>query len=472
VIITVEDYKQIRQMYLSGKSQRQIARKLKISRNTVSKYCEGFAVPWERKVPERETTVLTKEIITFIQECLDEDKKEHIKKQRHTAKRIYDRLVVEKGFIGGESTIRAKVKEIKGLKAKVFVPLIFLPGEAMQIDWGSAKIYLNGERITVNLFCARLCFSCTPIVLAYRRQNQESFLEALVRTFNFFDGVPEKIIFDNGKVAVKEGFGINAKKQAGYTALSAHYGFEALFCNPAKGNEKGLVEGLVGWARRNILVPIPKVESLDELSQMLESRCLDYRSHQIRGKRASVGDMFREEKEHLRLLPGYKFETAKCSNVRVSTYSTVRFDSNDYSVPTNFCGRNVSVKGGAEIIEIYYQGKIIGTHNRCFKKHSSIYSLEHYLPILESKKRAVFNAAPVIQNLPIEFINWLKENTTSHKQLMNLLWKCTEYGWKNVWQNNITQATLPIVPHQIEVDSVNLSKYDDLVTNNRSAICH
>ncbi|MDD4082567.1 MAG: IS21 family transposase, partial [Sphaerochaetaceae bacterium] len=286
MIITVEDYKQIRQMYLSGKSQRQIARKLRISRNTVSKYCEGSTVPWKRKVPERKTSVLKKEVINFIQECLDEDEKEHIKKQRHTAKRIYDRLVVEKGFIGGESTIRAKVKEIKGLKAKVFVPLIFLPGEAMQIDWGSAKIYLNGERITVNLFCARLCFSCTPIVLAYRRQNQESFLEALVRTFNFFDGVPEKVIFDNGKVAVKEGFGINAKKQAGYTALSAHYGFEALFCNPAKGNEKGLVEGLVGWARRNILVPIPKVESLDKLNQMLEIRCLNYRSHQIRGKKA------------------------------------------------------------------------------------------------------------------------------------------------------------------------------------------
>ena len=472
MIITVEDYKQIRQMYLSGKSQRQIAKKLKISRNTVSKYCEGSRVPWERKVPERETTVLTKEVITFIRECLDEDEKEHIKKQYHTAKRIYDRLVVEKGFNGGESTIRAKIQEMKGSKVKVFVPLIFLPGEAIQIDWGSAKICLKGERITVNLFCARLCFSCTPIVLAYRRQNQESFLEALVRTFNFLGGVPEKVIFDNGKVAVKEGFGINAKKQAGYTALSAHYGFEALFCNPAQGHEKGLVEGLVGWSRRNILVPIPKVESLDELNQLLENRCLGYRSHQIRGKKASVGEMFKEEKEQLRVLPGYKFETAKCSNVRVSTYSTVRFDSNDYSVPTNYCGSNVSVKGFAETIEIYFQGKVIGTHNRCLKKHCSIYSLEHYLPILETRKRAVFNAAPVVQNLPPEFINWLKKNTSSHKELMNLLWECAEHGWKDVWQNNITQATLPIVPHQIEVDSVNLSKYDDLVTNNRSAICH
>ena len=245
MVITVKDYKQIRQKYLSGISQRQIARQLHISRNTVAKYCKGCAVPWERKAPERKTSVITDEEVEFIQACLDEDERENLKKQSHTAKRIYDRLVAERGFTGGESTVRRKVKDMKGSQPKVFVPLEFSPGEAIQIDWGEAKVYLHNKKITTNLFCARLCSSCAPIVFAYRRQNEESFLEAFVRTFRFFGGVPEKVVFDNGKVAVKDGFGAHAKKQAGYTALSAHYGFEALFCNPAEGHKKGNVKCMI-----------------------------------------------------------------------------------------------------------------------------------------------------------------------------------------------------------------------------------
>lgn len=120
-----------------------------------------------------------------------------------------------------------------------------LDGFAVQVDWGEAIAYINGVKQRINLFCARLCNSCTPFVAAYKRQNEESFLEAFVRGFEQFGGVPEKVIFDNGRVAVKDGFGAHARKQSGYTALSAHYGFDALFCNPAGGHEKGLVEGLV-----------------------------------------------------------------------------------------------------------------------------------------------------------------------------------------------------------------------------------
>ncbi|WP_155812532.1 IS21 family transposase [Oribacterium sp. oral taxon 078] len=169
-----------------------------------------------------------------------------LKKQKHTAKRIYDRLVEETGFTGGESTIRAKVRELKRLIPPAFLPLVFDPGEAMQIDWGEATVYLRDVRTKVHLFCARLCYSCRPVVLSYHRQNEESFLDAFVRVFRELNGAPAKVIFDNGKVAVKDGFGSYAVKQAGYTALAAHYGFDAVFCNPAEGHEKGLVEGLVG----------------------------------------------------------------------------------------------------------------------------------------------------------------------------------------------------------------------------------
>ena len=464
MVITVKDYKQIRQMYLSGISQRNIARQLHISRNTVAKYCEGCAVPWERKVPEREMSVLTEEIAKFIESCLADDETEHLKKQKHTAKRIYDRLVAEKGFSGGESTVRRKVSELKARQPKVFIPLEFSPGEAMQVDWGEATVYLRGEKVTANIFCARLCSSCAPIVFAYRRQNEESFLNAFVRTFRFFGGVPEKVIFDNGKVAVKDGFGAHAKKQAGYTALSAHYGFDALFCNPAEGHEKGLVEGLVGWSRRNILVPVPRINNFDELNDMLEGRCLKYLSHNIAGKPASVGEMFEQEKMSLRQLPGYEFETAKSTSVRVSSYSTVRFDTNDYSVPVSYSGCNVSVKGYAERIEVYCKGQMIAIHERCFKRHTPTYKLEHYLPILKERGRAVFNAAPVRQNLPPEFLEWLKGRSADHKELMRLLEECVEYGWENVWKNNTVRLNEPVIMDIVAVSHVDLRKYDLLAS--------
>jgi transposase len=223
-------------------SQRQIAKKMRISRNTVKKYCDGNAVPWNRKEHIRAPMVVTEEVTQFIQNCFDEDEREGTSKQRHTAKRIYDQLVAELAFTGGESTIRHMVRTMNEQHKEVFVPLEFSPGEAMQVDWGEAVVYIGGIKHKVNLFCA-------PIVFAYERQNAESFLDAFVKTFMYFGGVARRVFFDNAKVAVKEGFGAHAMKQAGYAALSAHYGFEAVFCNPASGNEKGLVEGLVGWAR-------------------------------------------------------------------------------------------------------------------------------------------------------------------------------------------------------------------------------
>lgn len=113
----------------------------------------------------------------------------------------------------------------------------------MQIDWGEAATYLNGVKATVNLFCGRLCYSGAPMVLAYRRQNEERCLNAPVQAVQYFGGVPIRVIFDNGKVVVKDGFGAYARKQTGYAALAA---LEAVFCNPASGNEEGLVDGLVG----------------------------------------------------------------------------------------------------------------------------------------------------------------------------------------------------------------------------------
>lgn len=457
VVITMKDYKEIRQRYLHGESQRSIARAMHISRNTVSKYCAGAAAPWERKAPSRMPAVLTDEVVAFIRECLKEDEAEGVLKQRHTAKRIYERLVAERGFTGGETTVRAKVRELKEAVPIAFVPLAFSPGEALQVDWGEAVVYIEGVRQTVNLFCARLCHSCAPMVLAYRRQNEESFLEAFVRTFEGLGGVPEKVIFDNGKVAVKDGFGAHARKQAGYTALSAHYGFDALFCNPAEGHEKGLVEGLVGWARRNILIPVPRVSDFSELNAMLAERCLAYGSHRIRGKSASVGEMLREEQLALRPLPLHPFETAKCTSVRANAFSTVRFKTNSYSVPVEYAGRTVGVKGYAEKVEVYADGRLIASHARCFGKHQSVYKLEHYMPLLERRGRAILNAAPVLQNVPEDVLEQLRANACDPKEQMRILRRYCE----------CQEPKAPAVADMVPVQPVDLRRYDALAAERR-----
>lgn len=451
MVITVNDYKEIRQRYLAGESQRHIAKTMGISRNTVAKYCEGESVPWERKTPEREATTVTDDVTAFITACLQEDQQVTFKKQKHTARRIYERLVAEKGFTGGESTIRRKVREIKSILPNAFIPLQFDPGDALQIDWGEADIYENGQKVRINLFCARLCYSCRPVVLAYHRQNEESFCDAIVRTFNELGGVTKRVIFDNGRVAVKQGFGTHAQMQSSYESLSAHYGFDPVFCNPAQGHEKGLVEGLVGWARRNICVPVPRVSGIKELNELLLTRCHEYEEHTVRDRKDSVGILFKEEQTFLRALPKYSFETANCINARVNAYATVRFKTNIYSVPVQYVGYTVSIKGYPESIEIYYKGKLIATHQRLMGKNQTAYQLEHYMSLLKQRPRAILDAAPVKQNIPYEVLQEIQVSKQTTSNIINIL---QYYSSKQIESTVIKDA--------VKVKQVDLHQYDTL----------
>lgn len=460
VVITVEIYKEIRKLRLEGLSQRRIADTLGISRNTVKKYWDGEQVPWERKPYSRTANVMTENVTDFILDCLREDGQCRSKKQHHTARRIYDRLVTERGFTGSESSVRRMVKELREKQPEAYVPLAFPAGKAMQIDWGEATVYLNGEKTVVNLFCARLCYSDTPFVRAYRRQNEESFLEANVHALEYFGGVPRHVIFDNAKVAVKDGFGAHAKKQAGYSALSAHYGFDAVFCNPASGNEKGLVEGLVGYIRRNTCVPVPRVNSMDELNAMLEEKCRKYLYHHIQGKPRPVGEMFAQEQEELYPLPAYSFDMRRRAYVRVDRFCTVRFDTNNYSVPCTYCGKEVSVCASPERVYIYSGGECIAEHERCLEKHQSICVLAHYLPLLEKKGRAIFCAKPVRDNLPASFLEWLEAQKLSPKELVQVLYRCCEEDCMSVMTESVHHSSPEVIEDTVTVQNVDLQAYD------------
>lgn len=203
-------------------------------------------------------------------------------------------------------------------------------------------------------------------------------------------------------------------------------------------------------ARRNILVPVPRVSDFSELNTLLAERCLAYQDHHIQGKSASVGEMFREEQAALRPLPLYPFETAKCASARINAFSTVRFDTNNYSVPVVFAGRTVGVKGYSEKVEVYASGKLIASHMRCFGKHQSVYKLEHYLPLLEQRGRAILNAAPVRQNVPENVMEQLKACAPGER--LDLLRQYCESP----------EPETPAITDVVLVQPVDLRRYDAL----------
>lgn len=484
MIIEVDIYEEIRKLHLNGISQRSIASKLGISRQTVKKYCAGDTVPWVRKNYERDSEIITDEVKAFILECFKLDKEENLKKQKHTAKKIYDRLVAEKGFTGGESTIRKAVKELRKdnvVPPQSIIPLSYQPGEAVQIDWGEATVYIDDIKTRLYTFCARLCYSCDIFVMAFKAANQESFLEAQQLAFDYFNGIPKIVIFDNAKVAVKEGFGLYAKPQDKYLSFSAHYAFDLDFCNPAKGNEKGLVENLVGYSRRNFLVPVPRVKNIDELNQNLLKSCLKYREvHRIKGKSLSVKEMYNEEIKSLSAIPRFRFDTSKTAIAQVDDYSTVRYEKNNYSVPTKYLRQEVTVKGYGNYVLILHKNLEIASFIRCYYSGKTEYKLEHYIDLLERKPRSVFNARPVKENVRNELLEWGALLPGGNKEMVKLLRLCVDYGEdrilsiKHLIPSNIvpsvdmirtyldvpTITTAISIKNDVEVDSVDLRKYD------------
>ena len=394
MILTMEMYEEIRAYHNQGRSIRWIAKRMRISRQTVKKYCRGETIPGVRKEYHRESDVVTEDVKSFIEECFRSDEEEGLKKQRHTAKRVYDRLVEEKGFEGGESTIRKAVAELRSdrVSAKASIPLAYDPGDAIQIDWGEATVYICGVKTKVNTFCGRLCYSCDLFVQAFYAQNIESFLEAIQRMFEYFDGVPRRLIFDNAKVAVKEGFGLHARATDKYSLFAAHYSFKPVFCNVASGNEKGLVENLVGFSRRNTLVPVPHINDIDELNAMLLERCLKYRNeHRISSHKQSVRDEYNLEKAYLQKIPPYRFDTCKTSMAKVNDFSLVRFEKNNYSVPFRYIGKTITVKG--------YANKVV-----------------------------VYSDEPVRENIASELLSWGEKLPGGNHEMVKLLRLCIDYG--------------------------------------------
>ena len=485
MIIELDIYSAIRTRYLEGESIRSISRCLKISRPTVKKYCEGATHPEAKKTYQRDPDIITADIKAFVLNCFKQDEVEKLKKQKHSAKKIYDRLVSEKHFTGSYSSIRTVVRNLKGERTvppQSSVPLSYAPGEAVQIDWGEATVYLDGQKTKVHTFCGRLCYSCDIFVQAYKAANQESFLEAQQLMFDFFGGTPRRLIFDNAKVAVKEGFGIYAKPQDKYLSFSSHYAVSLDFCNPASGNEKSLVENLVGYSRRNFLVPVPRVTDMEQLNRKLWDECISYRnSHKIERRHSPVNLMYQEEAKCLNAIPKYRFDTSKTAISKVDDFSTVRYEKNNFSVPTKYLRKDVTVKGYANSINILHEGSVVATYSRQYGSGNTQYRLEHYIDLLERKPRSLSNARPVKETLTKELLDWGHQLPGGNKEMVKLLRLCVDYGEARIlsikhliprqivptvdmvrtYLNEPVDSSVIYLRNEIAVTKTDLRKYDE-----------
>ena len=316
-------------------------------------------------------------------------------KQRHTAVRIFHRLRDEFGYRGGPSVVDAAVRAWKQTQAQVFIPLEHRPGEA-QADFGRAEVVVAGRSLKAALFVMTLPFSDALFCCAFPRECTEAFHEGHIRGFDFLGGVPRRISYDNTRIAVDKLVGGRGEVLTQhFSRFMSHYLFNPHFCLVRRPNEKGHVENLVGFARRNFLVPVPSVADWEGLNTCLLDRCRRDLDRTVRGKDGSKAELLRREQAVLLPLPAAPFEAVRLVATRVNSLALVRFDTNDYSVPTAYAHRRVTVLAGAETVRIVWEGQVVAVHRRCWEKHRSCFDPVHYLGLLECKPGALDYARPL-----------------------------------------------------------------------------
>jgi transposase len=397
-MITVNEKEEIRRAhYLEGKSIRQIQREMGYHRETIRKALEGGEVP-RYELQEPHPSPVLDPVKPVIDRWLAEDQDRPVK-QRHTAKRIYERLTTEYAFTGAESTVRRYVgQRRKQLHTQVFIPLDYEPGRLAQVDFGEAQVVIAHEQLTAQLFCLRLGFSKKPFVTGLPTQAQEAFLEGHVRAFDFLGAVPRVLVYDNLKVAVKRILeGRNREEQASFIAFRSHYLFESRFCTPRQGHEKGLVEGLVGYARRNWLVPVPEFATWDELNAYLAAKCQAEGQRRLRGMAFTIAETFALEQPSLLPLPSRPYACCTVHPVQPDGFGLVRFQTNRYSVPADHAHEALWLRAFVHRVEIGNGRQTLAVHPRCYGREQDILNPMHYLTQLEQRPGAWEQAKPILE---------------------------------------------------------------------------
>jgi len=393
-VLKMVDVEYIKKRHEDGWSIRKIARQLEVSRQTVRKVLGAPAEPPRYRHGAPRTAPVMGPYLGVVERWLAADE-EAPRKQRHTAKRAYDRLVSEYDFRGSEVTVRRAVRALKGRRVEVFVPLEAVPGKVAQADFGQASVMIDGRVEKVFLFCLRAKHSQVPFAVAYPTEKLEAFLAGHVAAFSFFDGVFAEIWYDNPKTAVvKILTGHERIEHEDFSRLRAHYLYESSFCNPGEPHEKGSVENLVGYVRRNTLVPADRsFASFAELNAHLRAWC--------ERERIRHGEAWALEESALRELPARPFRAATSRPAMVTKTALVRVDYNRYSVPVRHAGQIVRAEVFVDKVEFYAGDALVATHERSYRRGESFLRLEHYLPTFTRKPRAAGCCAALHQADPV-----------------------------------------------------------------------
>ena len=258
-----------------------------------------------------------------------EDDKQRPAKQRHTAKRIFERLKEEHGFTGGYTIVKDYVRSAELHSREMFIPLTHAPGEA-QADFGVAVVVIAGVEQKAHYLAMDLPHPNDCIVIAFPAETTEAFLEGHVQAFAYFGGVPTRILYGNTRIAVAKILGgEELQKTRAFSELQSYYLFADTFARPAKGNDQGKVEGPVGYARRNFMVPIPRFNSWEEFNAYLGEQCRKRRERRLRGHSETIGERFERDRGRMLPLLASPYEACEKITVRVILLSLVRYRRNE-----------------------------------------------------------------------------------------------------------------------------------------------
>jgi len=399
----MEIWSEIRRRVLAGEMRmRQACTEYHLNFRTVRKIVR-HAEPPPLRAPQSRPKPVLGPFLPVLQQIIDDDR--HAPpKQRHTARRIYERLRDEQGYTGCPSIVRDAVRGYKQAQAEVFVPLLHPPGEG-QVDFGRAEVVVAGVRHKAALFVLTLPHSNARFGCLFPRECTETFHEGHARAFAFFGGVATRISYDNSKIAVIKLTGPHERQLTQeFLRLQSHFAFAAHFCRLRQAHEKGHVENGVGYVRRNFLVPVPEGDSWDDLNAQLAAACRREFTRTGAGRDRATAQLLAEDQAAFLPLPTEPFEARRIEPVTINSLALGRFDSNDYSVPTAFAYHALTAIGTIDRVRFHRRGAVVAEHARCWGKGQVTFEPLHYLALLERKPGALDYARPLAGwSLPAAF---------------------------------------------------------------------
>ena len=409
-------------------SERAAARHFGISRDSVKKML-SFSVPpgYRRRAAVRRPKL--DGFTEIIDAWLVEDQGRN-RKQRHTAKRVLERLRAEHGFAGGYTIVKDYLRERERRGREMFVPLAHAPGHA-QADFGEAMVVIGGVEQKAHFFALDLPHSDACYVRAYPAAISEAWVDGHIHAFAFFGRVPVSVLYDNDKCLVARILPDGTRKRAKlFSGFLSHYLIRDRYGRPGKGNDKGGVEGLVGYARRNFMVPVPRFATWDAFNLWLEAQCRKRQSDVLRGHSETIGHRLARDMDAMADLPSAPFDACDQTTGQVTSQALVRYKTNDYSVPVAYGHRDVWLRGYVDRVVIGCGGDIIARHARCYDREDMVFNPVHYLALIEHKINAFDQAAPLAEwDLPPEFqtlrrlmeARMLKAGRREYVQVLRLL---------------------------------------------------